>query len=233
MSASHLRKARRIVRTHHRELFFEVLESRRVLSASSALSSSGVLEIHGSDEANIIQGYVEGTQLCFNLDGNTVCFDNASVREIRVFGHQGDDRIELRASVLQPALLDGDEDNDRIVGGGGRLYGIGDGGNDFIQGGTGNDLLIGGIGTDQLFGQQGDDTLEGGDGIDLLDGGDGDDRLFGGADLDVLIGGIGRDYFDGGPAMDIILAQDGYVDLINPDPLDIVIKDDFDLFGSE
>jgi hypothetical protein len=33
--------------------------------------------------------------------------------------------------------------------------------------------------------------------------------------------------------MDIILAQDGYVDLINPDPLDIVIKDDFDLFGSE
>jgi Ca2+-binding RTX toxin-like protein len=65
--------------------------------------------------------------------------------------------------------------------------------------------------------------------MDVLEGGEGNDRLFGGDDIDVLVGGTGEDYLDGGAARDYLLAQDGFVDLLNIDELDYFSADDFDV----
>jgi Ca2+-binding RTX toxin-like protein len=65
-----------------------------------------------------------------------------------------------------------------------------------------NDVILGLGGKDTIFGRAGDDIIEGGDGNDVLLGEVGDDALNGGADFDVLIGGTGRDTMIGGGDMD-------------------------------
>ncbi len=61
---------------------------------------------------------------------------------------------------------------------------FGGGGNDVLVGGAADDLLEGEDDNDRLFGNAGDDILLGGDGDDLLDGGSGADIIDGGADID-------------------------------------------------
>ena len=66
-----------------------------------------------------------------------------------------------------PALIEGTNDDDTIVG---------DGGNDTVSGGTGNDFLVGGSGDDVMISS--DD-----DSVDKVNGGDDfDDCLFGAGD---------------------------------------------------
>ena len=74
-------------------------------------------------------------------------------------------------------VLNGDDEDDVILGFGGNDVLDGDSGNDTIRGGVGNDALDGDNGNDRLFGQGGADRLEGDFGNDTLLGGAGADRF--------------------------------------------------------
>ncbi|MCA9051532.1 MAG: hypothetical protein KDA89_22495, partial [Planctomycetaceae bacterium] len=149
-----------------------------------------------------------------------------NVTTISVLGLSGNDRIQIRSDVTQPATLDGGPGNDFLRGGGGNDHLLGgDGndelqatsGNDTLEGGSGNDLLRagegddvldGGDGNDELRGHRGNDILIGGDGNDLLRAGEGDDQLFGGNGDDELRGYRGNDLLDGGDGNDLLIAGD-------------------------
>ena len=81
--------------------------------------------------------------------------------------------------------------------------------NEFILGGDGNDTLDGGDGNDSLRGQIGIDTLSGGNGDDILSGGQGNDDLYGQSGRDILGGGQGDDILGGGRDVDSLSGHDG------------------------
>ncbi|WP_304944912.1 calcium-binding protein, partial [Snodgrassella sp. ESL0253] len=80
-------------------------------------------------------------------------------------------------------ILDGDDNDNNIIGWWG---------NDLINGGKGNDIL------------------SGGDGDDILNGDDGNDKLYGNAGNDTLIGGTGNDYMEGGQGNDTYVFAKGH-----------------------
>jgi Ca2+-binding RTX toxin-like protein len=73
--------------------------------------------------------------------------------------------------------LQGDPNDNRIVGGGGADTLWGQGGNDNLAGKAGKDTLAGGSHDDVLLGGSGDDRLDGGGGSDNCRGGPGDDVI--------------------------------------------------------
>jgi autotransporter-associated beta strand protein len=85
----------------------------------------------------------------------------AGVTEVRAWGRDGNDVIDLSGLSLRA----------------------------FIHGGAGDDVLTGGAGDDLILGEAGNDVLSGGAGNDLLVGGFGSDRIQGGAGNDVLVAG--------------------------------------------
>ncbi|GER03292.1 hypothetical protein JCM17846_09740 [Iodidimonas nitroreducens] len=97
-------------------------------------------------------------------------------------------------------VIEGTNQNDRLVGTDGDDEIFGRDGQDHIEGGAGNDVIDGGTRNDELFGGDGDDILIGG----RLQG---NDRLDGGAGNDVLSGGEGNDRLDGGEGADIFLIE--------------------------
>jgi Ca2+-binding RTX toxin-like protein len=123
----------------------------------------------------------------------------------------------LKGSVFGDVLT-GDNGDNIIYGGGGRLGG---GGFDTIDGGGGKDtivgdgLLYGGAGNDQITGMASGDTLYGGDGDDHLYGGfhipghsgGGSDGVYGGAGNDYMKVFFGDDTLDGGPGDDIMVGS--------------------------
>ena len=90
-----------------------------------------------------------------------------------------------------PALIDGTDKDDVIIGSNGDDTINGKGGDDVICGEAGNDSISGGPGNDTIRGNGGDDDLDGGPGNDTLSGDGGNDTLAGGAGRDVLVGGDG------------------------------------------
>lgn len=83
---------------------------------------------------------------------------DGEVESILVFGHGGNDRIDIGWSFL-PATIWGGEGNDRLRGGWGNDIILGGAGNDRIFGEWGRDILIGGTGADRIHGDQQDDIL--------------------------------------------------------------------------
>lgn len=94
--------------------------------------SNGVLTISGTDQNDQIHLSSDGTNTTVTLNDYSDVFLNTSFTSIKVNGLEGDDRIELDATVLHSAQL------------------YGDAGDDTITGGSGNDLLDGGLGTDEF-----------------------------------------------------------------------------------
>lgn len=147
---------------------------------------------------------------------------------------------ELRAAILDPAidetgdesanLIEGSNNDDRLVGLGGDDTIYAGNGRDTINGGDGNDVLIGGeneadlrdiiyagdgndsvdggFGNDLIFGMEGNDTIAGGFGVDELNGQNGDDVLTGSAFSDLLFGGAGSDFINGGFGFDRVNGGD-------------------------
>ncbi|MDX2569788.1 calcium-binding protein, partial [Streptomyces scabiei] len=150
-------------------------------------------------------------------DGNdTVTIAAADSAYATIHGGAGDDVLLGNRSVV----LQGEDGDDRIDGGGG-VWGLGSfggRGDDVLgdcsyacHGGADDDTLTGGAESDGLYGDSGDDVLRGRAGADALHGGkgddrlygeDGDDRLYGNSGDDVLYGGSGRDTLSGGPGRD-------------------------------
>ena len=133
--------------------------------------------------------------------------------------------LGLAAILMMPngiafgAVINGDNNDNELVGGPGpdTINGKdgndeidGQGGKDNIKGGNGEDSIRGGDGDDQISGQAGDDYLVGDDGVDSIDGNAGNDEIFGGAgDDDTLDGGNGDDEVSGGSGNDRIKGGSG------------------------
>jgi Ca2+-binding RTX toxin-like protein len=115
----------------------------------------GILRVGGGAGADVIS--VSGGNLVVNGTPHPL----AGVTEVRIWGREGDDRIDL-SGVAIPAL---------------------------IHGGQGNDTLTGGSANDLIFGGDGDDLLTGDAGHDFLIGGNGKDRIVGSAGHDILVSG--------------------------------------------
>jgi Ca2+-binding RTX toxin-like protein len=134
-----------------------------------------------------------------------------------------------------PALVDGTDDDDDIIGSDGDdTIDAGDG-DDVVCGAAGDDSIAGGDGADAIRGDTGDDDLDGGAGRDTVVGDGGNDTVAGGPDgVDFLVGGSGDDV--------MISADDGVgsarEDNEDPRGANVVDKvnggDDFDvcLFGA-
>ncbi|MBC8505088.1 MAG: tandem-95 repeat protein, partial [Chloroflexi bacterium] len=125
--------------------------------------------------------------------GNDYVFiDNDLLTSVELHGGDGDDFLFVGGTT--PAILYGDDGNDKIYGGSN---------NDYLYGGADNDYLFGGTGTDHLEGGDGNDELEGGDGDDTLLGGEGNDTLnTEGGGTNTLNGGVGVDTLAAGPGDD-------------------------------
>lgn len=122
------------------------------------------------------------------LEGNDVISGSAAPELIN--GNQGNDTVMGGGG---NDVLFGGKDNDLIMGNQGKDLLFGDDGIDTLLGGQENDYLSGNQGNDILSGDKGDDWLRGGKGDDLLTGLDGNDILIGDFDKDTLIGGAGDD----------------------------------------
>ncbi len=119
----------------------------------------------------------------------------------RLMGRAGADRLAGRDG---DDTLFGEEGGDTLLGEAGRDRLFGGVGYDSLRGGAGADLLQGNEGGDHLRGEGGRDTLQGGRGEDLLEGGWGADRLVGSGGADRLFGGAGADDISGGGGPDRI-----------------------------
>jgi Ca2+-binding RTX toxin-like protein len=204
----------------------EMLERRRLRSASVGQGYPGYYEVTGSDLADDISISVSMADATFTLDGVTY----AGVSYVSVYGNGGDDYISVVS-----------------VDGGGRVGAS-------LNGGAGADslnlnfdgALWGGVGPDTLtlfdsfrgeaYGEAGDDQIEiGGDCIDpqvdggtgsdtiragdnhygvTLRGGAGDDVIFGSFYDDQLVGGSGNDMLCGLSGRDVFYAGDGAPDRV-------------------
>ena len=186
-----------------RVLWFEGLESRRMLAAGVVLSE-GVLTIEGTNKNDKIWVGLAGElgeRLSVQFNKTTHLFDLDSVSELRINAGAGNDRVAIADNVTLLAIVFGGRGNDWLKGGGGRNEFFGDQGNDHLIGGAGDDVLVGGAGNDKLFGLGGQDQLEGGAGADALNGGEGDDLLIGDGGHDKIHGGAGRTKSGAAPAM--------------------------------
>ena len=96
-----------------------------------------------------------------------------------------------------PALIDGTDHDDTIIGSDGDDILDGRGGDDYICGAAGDDRISGGHGDDAIRGDTGDDDLDGGKGVDTVVGDGGNDTVAGGPDSDMLYGGSGDDVMIG------------------------------------
>ncbi|MCA9111338.1 MAG: carboxypeptidase regulatory-like domain-containing protein, partial [Planctomycetaceae bacterium] len=151
----------------------------------------GILHILGTDENDRFFVSRWFHDVIVMKDSTEIWRESIPITGIEVSGFGGNDFIQLRNSVHQPALLDGGN------------------GNDWLIGGRGNDLILGGGGIDKIWGQNGDDTVFGGPGNDRIEGGWGNDSLFGDRDDDRLFGGWGNDIAAGGEGNDAVVGNWG------------------------
>jgi Ca2+-binding RTX toxin-like protein len=136
-----------------------------------------------------------------------------------------------------PALIDGTDHDDDIIG---------SDGDDTIDAGDGDDVVCGAAGDDSIAGGDGDDAIRGDTGDDDLDGGAGRDTVVGDGGNDTIAGGPdGTDFLVGGSGDDVMISADDFVGTHDHDDDDsgfgrpnVVDKvnggDDFDvcLFGA-
>jgi hypothetical protein len=106
-----------------------------------------------------------------------------------------------------PALIDGTDKDDTIVG---------SDGDDTISAGRGDDVVCGAAGDDSIAGGEGNDAVRGDTGDDSLDGGPGRDTLVGDGGDDTVSGGTGNDFLVGGSGDDVMISSDdAEVDKVN------------------
>jgi hypothetical protein len=93
---------------------FEVLESRRLLSASVSLNGT-TLSVAGDDRANSISVIQEGTNLVVRCDGKTRTYSADDVDVLVVDARGGNDRVVFqRADDVDAVRIDGGSGNDDI-----------------------------------------------------------------------------------------------------------------------
>ena len=190
------------------------LEDRSVPAVTAAFAG-GVLTVSGDAVDNDIRvELVSGKVAVFEnattthdtvaITGAGAGITLAALTKTVVNAGDGDDRIEIQATINKPAELNGDLGSDNLIGGKGndKIITGTDAIGDTADGGEGNDSIVGGDGDDFLTGGKGNDTIVGGDGVNNLIGGEGNDSLTGGIDTDDIFGGEGADFISGGDGDD-------------------------------
>ncbi len=121
--------------------------------------------------------------------------DSLFAAGLTVTGDDGNDVIDASA-LLSAVSLQGNLDNDTLIGGAG---------NDDLNGNSDDDSIVGGDGAD---------SIQGGAGYDCLSGGDGNDTILGqGGSYDTITGGLGGDFLDGGAGTGDLLREEGNANL--------------------
>ena len=159
-------------------------------------------DLSDGDDNVLIKLSPDQTQIVVSAFGIEQPFSD--VTSIFIDGGRGDDRIEIAAEVITPALIYGGIGDDLIIAGGGPATIHGGQGNDTIYGSSTDDVIYGEDGDDLIYGQNGNDNIYGGDGNDTIYGGQGDDRIFGETGNDLLYGNQGNDLIVGGFGNDIL-----------------------------
>jgi Ca2+-binding RTX toxin-like protein len=123
---------------------------------------------------------------------------NEGVTRVRVYGEEGNDRLQDRTNTI---FIEGGVGDDLLISSGDGISGVlgyayGGEGNDVIYGGSGDNDLIGGPGDDEIYGGGGNDFIIGDEGDDFLHGGTGDDSVSGGVGENIVVGGSGDDYVE-------------------------------------
>jgi Ca2+-binding RTX toxin-like protein len=186
-----------------RNLTFESLEVRQVLSANPITLNGDVIHIRGTNHSDVIN--VERVTSGPNVDKVHVTLNNreaffdydyngtgtGSISKVVIEGRRGSDQITIADNVYFPA---------EIAGGRGR---------DTITTGNGDDVVDGGRGNDTIFTWLGDDTVDGGKGNDWINCEDGNDRATGGSGNDMMWGGFQDDFLDGGKGGDSLVGEEG------------------------
>ena len=196
-------------------MYLDILEGRRLLSASVVQGYPGYYEVYGSEGADHIAISVSAADASFELDGVRY----GGVEFISVFSAGGDDNVSVNIDGETPiaAAVVAGEGNDTVaVSGGGAIWG--EGGNDTLRltdsfrgeiyGGPGDDLMYiaGACDNAEIDGEGGHDHIDatgstygvfarGGDGHDTIYGSNADDQLYGDRGNDLLIGNAGNDVF--------------------------------------
>jgi Ca2+-binding RTX toxin-like protein len=191
----------------------------RINPVVSASFSGGTLNIDcGGDDDELFLVPSSGSILLMDENGVIIPIMGAptlaTCDHINMQGGGGNDTLDISAlpGKTRTSALDGQDDDDRLVGGVGSdvLYG-----EEFLFPGDGNDTLVGNGGDDALHGGKGNDLLRGGPGDDRLSGGTDQDRVFGGGGNDLLGGGDGANLVNGGPGTDRLGANVGTCTLTN------------------
>ena len=163
----------------------------------STVSQNGDSYDLGAGDDQILLYFAGGEM----AERNTCCkgFDTIGDANItKVDGGSGNDTLRISASNAGGELdlntagatnfenlvatgssetVKGDNNANKLWGGGGEDTVYSYEGDDTLYGGNGNDSLYGGVGNDTLYGDTGDDVLDGGTGTDTLTGGDGTDTF--------------------------------------------------------
>jgi hypothetical protein len=199
-------------RATRRPLLVEPLEDRSL--PTTAALAAGVLTVTGTPGPDTI--IVRRINNVISVDGTGLAAAAAQVTRIVVDAGAGNDRIYLNSQDTPgqqplgvPAVINGGDGNDFIVGSSGPNSISGGNGDDTIYGGDSSDTISGGNGNDLIYGGNGDDFLYGDYGNDTLIGGNGNDVLYGGAGNDYLDGGAGDDFLSGGAGQDVLNGGDG------------------------
>jgi len=180
----------------------------------------------GNDAIRVALG--PGNTYSIFRGGGELRFSRTAVKSLSILAGDGNDVIELSASIDIVAYIDGGAGNDNVTGGSGNdtITGgagkntlSGGDGDDRINGSGGRDLIFGGAGADRLYGGAGNDTIDGGGGVDRIFGGDGDDSLIGASSNDKLYGENGNDTLIGAAGADLLDGGAG-TDLADNDPAD-------------
>ncbi|MDB5386251.1 MAG: cya 3 [Planctomycetaceae bacterium] len=149
------------------------------ISVAPILFQDGVLSIGGTSGNDQIRVKDLGNgNVQVSLNGTSL--GRFTPQLIRIYGGDGDDRIQVDSTARMPVELYGGAGNDSLTGGKADDLLDGGTGNDRLNGGRGNDILVGGDGNDSLSGASGNDLLIGGLGSDDLSDSDGENIQIGG-----------------------------------------------------
>jgi Ca2+-binding RTX toxin-like protein len=180
----------------------EVLEARRLLSASLVDGALTIVGTRHSDSVVVIPRDADGFAIRDDIPPatlevrtirfgdaddakeRTISFDAARVNSITIRTGRGNDMVGLLGYKKKGAPVQWHPFAPIRL----PVVVFGGGGNDSIQAGYGDDVVHGGSGDDRLFGSGGNDTLFGQSGSDYVDAGEGNDVVRGGGGDDTLIG---------------------------------------------
>jgi VCBS repeat-containing protein len=136
--------------------------TKAVADGTVTIDSAGVVRIGGTSGNDTILATRYGNSLQVQVNRHIVStIPLGKVKELRVWGRAGDDKITVLLPDV-PARLSGGAGNDVIVDGAGSSLIFGGAGNDTLVGGARNDLLVGGSGADTLVDPFGNNILVGG-----------------------------------------------------------------------